>query len=204
LGEALFQYAVTTNASSPWTALEDLLAAPESAPTPIRESAAVLEQHLQSEAVRSTWEDVRLMRVQDQIDLTLYRDDGSRAGSVLEGGLSDGQRNTAALALLLAQGNDPIVIDQPEDELDSNFIYRDLVPMLRTRKEGRQLIFATHNANLPVNGDAELIYALESQGGRGRPLAQGGLDLARVSDAVLDVMEGSREAFQKRREKYHF
>jgi len=204
LGEALFQYAVTTNASSPWTALEDLLAAPESAPTPIRESAAVLEKHLQSEAVRSTWEDVKLMRVQDQIDLTLYREDGTCAGSVLEGGLSDGQRNTAALALLLAQGNDPIVIDQPEDELDSNFIYRDLVPMLRAAKEGRQLIFATHNANLPVNGDAELVYALESQGGRGRPLAQGGLDLARVSDAVLDVMEGSREAFQKRREKYHF
>jgi ABC-type Mn2+/Zn2+ transport system ATPase subunit len=150
------------------------------------------------------WENTLVKRVPDLVDVTLYRADGSRAGSIQDGGLSDGQRNTAALALLLAQGNDPIVIDQPEDELDSSFIYRDLVPMLRRMKEQRQLIFATHNANLPVNGDAELVYALETRNGRGRLLAEGGLDRPGVCGAVLDVMEGSKEAFQRRREKYHF
>jgi ABC-type cobalamin/Fe3+-siderophores transport system ATPase subunit len=74
----------------------------------------------------------------------------------MEGSLSDGQRNTAALALLLAQEGGPLVIDQPEDELDSNFVFRELIPMLRKVKSKRQLIMATHNANLPVNGDAEL------------------------------------------------
>jgi len=62
----------------------------------------------------------------------------------------------------------------------------------------------THNANLPVNGDAELIYALEARDGRGRLLAEGGLDRAPVARAVLDIMEGSEQAFKRRSEKYHF
>lgn len=59
-------------------------------------------------------------------------------------------------------------------------------------------------ANLPVNGDAELVYALEAQKGHGSLLDQGGLDREKVTQAILDIMEGSKEAFQKRREKYHF
>ena len=76
--------------------------------------------------------------------------------------------------------------------------------MLKRLQNKRQLIVATHNANLPVNGDAELIYALEARDGRGVPLAQGGLDRANVAEAVLDVMEGSEQAFKRRSEKYHF
>jgi ABC-type cobalamin/Fe3+-siderophores transport system ATPase subunit len=118
--------------------------------------------------------------------------------------LSEGQRNTALLGLLLAQGSGPIIIDQPEDELDANYIFSDLVPFIRTIKSRRQLIIATHNANLPVNADAELIYAIEAKDGRGHLLAQGGLDRAEVTLAVLDLMEGSEEAFKRRSEKYHF
>jgi len=55
-----------------------------------------------------------------------------------------------------------------------------------------------------VNGDAELIYALEARDGRGRLLAEGGLDRAPVARAVLDIMEGSEQAFKRRSEKYHF
>ena len=106
--------------------------------------------------------------------------------------------------MVLADGTGPVVIDQPEEELDSDFIYHQLVPMLRAVKERRQVIVVTHNPNLPVNGDAELVYALESSQGRGVVRAEGGLDRSAVNDAVLDIMEGSREAFRRRQEKYHF
>ncbi|AOY86773.1 hypothetical protein BKP64_00485 [Marinobacter salinus] len=150
------------------------------------------------------WERLQVSRVDDAVDMKLYRPDGTVAGSIAEGSLSDGQRNTAALALLLAQDGGPLVIDQPEDELDSNFVFRELIPMLRKVKCKRQLIMATHNANLPVNGDAELVYAFEAKNSRGEVLAEGGLDQGEVTKAVLDIMEGTEEAFRRRREKYHF
>ena len=161
-----------------------------------------LFQHIQDNLER--WEKLRCSRVQDTVDMKLFRADGSTAGSIAEGSLSDGQRNTAALALLLAQEGGPLVIDQPEDELDSNFVFRELIPMLRKVKSKRQLIIATHNANLPVNGDAELVYAFEARDGKGEARACGGLDQASVTKAVLDIMEGTEEAFRRRREKYHF
>ena len=159
--------------------------------------------HLDSENVRPLWEDVRISRVSDGIDVELLREDRSVAGS-MSGTLSEGQRNTVLLNLMLARGEGPIVIDQPEDELDSSFIYRTLVRDLRAAKSKRQLIVATHNANLPVNADAEQIYALEARDGRGKPRAQGGLDRKGVAEAVLDIMEGSEQAFKQRSEKYHF
>lgn len=150
------------------------------------------------------WEKLRCSRVQDVVDMKLFRSDGTQAGNIAEGSLSDGQRNTAALALLLAQEGGPLVIDQPEDELDSNFVFKELIPMLRKVKAKRQLIMATHNANLPVNGDAELVYAFEARDGHGKVLAQGGLDQKEVTTAVLDILEGTEEAFRRRREKYNF
>ncbi|MNJ52928.1 hypothetical protein D3C77_482960 [compost metagenome] len=145
-----------------------------------------------------------LTRIEDQVDLELYRADGTLVGSIQSRALSEGQRNTAVLKLLLAQGDGPIVIDQPEDELDSNFIYHELVPLLRKVKNRRQLILATHNANLPVNADTDLIFALDIKNGRGERLAVGGLDQSDTANAVLNIMEGSAEAFKRRFEKYHF
>jgi hypothetical protein len=159
--------------------------------------------HLESENVQPLWEDVRTSRVSDGIDVELLREDRTVAGS-MSGALSEGQRNTVLLNLMLARGEGPIVIDQPEDELDSSFIYRTLVQDLRAAKSKRQLIVATHNANLPVNADAEQIYALEARDGRGKRRAQGGLDRKGVAEAVLDIMEGSEQAFKQRSEKYHF
>lgn len=150
------------------------------------------------------WIKLRCSRVDDVIDMKLFRADGTPAGSIGAGSLSDGQRNTAALALLLTQSGGPLVIDQPEDELDSNFVFNELIPMLRQVKNKRQLIMATHNANLPVNGDAEYVCAFEASGGKGVIKAEGGLDLRNVTDSVLEIMEGSAEAFRRRREKYHF
>ncbi len=159
--------------------------------------------HLDDKDIKLVWEDVRTTRVSDGIEVQLLRNDRTVAGS-MSGTLSEGQRNTVLLNLMLAQGEGPIVIDQPEDELDSSFIFRTLVNDLRGMKTKRQLIVATHNANLPVNADAEQIYALEARKGRGRVLSQGGLDRSDVAQAVLNIMEGSEEAFKRRSEKYHF
>ena len=150
------------------------------------------------------WFELTLTRIPDDADLTLLRGDGSEAGSFQCGDLSTGQKNTAILSLLLARGAGPVLIDQPEDELDNEFLFKELVPLFRTAKRRRQLVIVTHNANIPVNADAELIYALKAEGGRGGCLAQGGLDRSEVAKAVVDIMEGSEEAFRRRREKYHF
>jgi hypothetical protein len=154
--------------------------------------------------------ELELLRIPDKVAVRLYRRDGSLAGE-LESGLSVGQKCTAILAMLLAQDDVPAVIDQPEDELDNEFTFRDLVPMLRRIKEQRQLIVVTHDPNIPVNADAELVYALESRSGKGRPrqsggggIAVGALDRASVRDAVEEIMEGSEEAFRRRYEKYGF
>lgn len=151
--------------------------------------------------------DIELVRVPDKLVVTLYRDDGSVAGD-LETGLSVGQKSTAILTLLLVDDDAPAVIDQPEDELDAEFTYRQLVPLLRATKERRQVILSTHDPNLPVNGDAELIYALQARDGRGVRMAVdgvdavGALDRPAVREAVEEVMEGSEEAFRRRYEKY--
>lgn len=210
IGRSVFgAFAQTPAAAAPWEVFQEWLKSPESIPesSPAASLVAELSKHLDIPDVRAIWEKVRLTRVDDLIDVELKRPDGTSAGRMSgEGGkvLSEGQRNTALLSLILAEGSGPIVIDQPEDELDSNYIFSDLVPLLRHTKNSRQLILATHNANLPVNADAELIYAFDARDGKGKQRTQGGLDRADVTKAVLDIMEGSEQAFKQRSEKYHF
>ncbi|NJL28191.1 MAG: AAA family ATPase [Thermoanaerobaculia bacterium] len=205
IGELVFDSFQTNVKSyrSPWAMLQEWIDSPGKCSDPqLRERLVELKEHVDQH--RQAWERIQVTRVPDAVDLTLFRPDGTQAGSISDGSLSDGQRNTAALALLLAQDGGPLVIDQPEDELDSNFIFKELIPMLRGVKQKRQILLATHNANLVVNGDSELVYALEATKGRGTVLAQGGLDRPEVTRVVLDVMEGSEEAFRRRYEKYHF
>ena len=117
---------------------------------------------------------------------------------------SIGQRSTAILSLLLSAGNQPIVIDQPEDDLDNQYVYRVVVDLLRRKKFSRQVIVVTHNANIPVNGDSELIVTLGVDGQRGTVLCQGSIDQGDVKDQVSLIMEGSVEAFRRRRERYGY
>jgi len=182
--------------------LELHLDCPESLPAFVRQYLTEIEKVREEKG--SKWFDLIISRIPDAADLTLLRSDGSEAGTFEKRDLSTGQKNTAILSLLLSRGYGPVLIDQPEDELDSEFLFRELVPMFRNAKGHRQLIIVTHNANLPVNGDAELVYALEARGGQGVCRAQGGLDRPNVTRAVLDIMEGSEEAFLRRKEKYHF
>ena len=126
--------------------------------------------------------------------------------------LSTGQKATAALLLLLLESDAPLIVDQPEDDLDNRFITEGVVPRMREEKQRRQFIFSTHNANIPVLGDAELILGLTASGeadddaGKARiaPEHMGSIDAQRVRELVEELLEGGRDAFEKRRLKYGF
>jgi len=124
--------------------------------------------------------------------------------------LSTGQKATALLFLLLLKSDAPLVIDQPEDDLDNRFITEGIVPKMREEKRQRQFIFSTHNANIPVLGDAELILGLSvaSEGGqlKGKiePEHIGAIDFYSVRSLVEEVLEGGPEAFKLRKEKYGY
>ena len=124
--------------------------------------------------------------------------------------LSTGQKATAVLLLLLLDGDAPLIVDQPEDDLDNSFITDGIVPRMRKAKLRRQFVFSTHNANIPVIGDAELILGLTAEGGAEEGRAEirqehaGAIDSPGVRDLVEKVLEGGRDAFERRRAKYGF
>lgn len=124
--------------------------------------------------------------------------------------LSTGQKATAVLLLLLLESDAPLIVDQPEDDLDNRFITEGVVPRMREEKQKRQFIFSTHNANIPVLGDAELILGLSAsgEGGGGRACIAaehtGSIDSPSVRALVEEILEGGREAFETRRRKYGF
>jgi ABC-type lipoprotein export system ATPase subunit len=118
--------------------------------------------------------------------------------------LSIGQKCTALLGIVLLESSATLLIDQPEDDLDNQFIFDQIVDTLRREKERRQFVIATHNANIPVSGDAELIVVVEADERRGR-ISEGGvgsIDTASIKAAVGRILEGGAQAFQIRREKY--
>jgi hypothetical protein len=117
--------------------------------------------------------------------------------------LSLGQQQSVLLSILLfSKSNDPLVIDQPEDNLDSEFIYKTFVRTLRKVKETRQVIVVTHNANIAVLGDAELIIPLRATSERSVVRDRGSIDNAQTKELTCTILEGSREAFTKRRIMY--
>ena len=122
------------------------------------------------------------------------RADGTGFKPIEQG--SPGQKTAAILAFLLAYGQEPIVLDQPEDDLDNHLIYDLIVRQVRETKRRRQIIVVTHNANIVVNGDAELVIALDVRAGQTRAIVQGGLQEQSVRDEICRVMEGGREAFR--------
>jgi ABC-type lipoprotein export system ATPase subunit len=120
--------------------------------------------------------------------------------------LSTGQQCTAILHLLLLQNLDPLIMDQPEDNLDNAFIADRIVAELRSAKIARQFIFATHNANIPVFGDAEWIGVFEAAEGQAQmpTEAQGAIDVPEVRDKAAIILEGGKAAFNQRKAKYGF
>lgn len=122
--------------------------------------------------------------------------------------LSLGQRATAILLLLFAMEGRPLILDQPEDDLDNRFISEDVVTLLREAKgiqdlgQRRQIIAATHNANIPVLGDAELVLTLEVEDGHAVIVDRGSIDAEPTRHHIRTILEGGEDAFRRRREKY--
>jgi energy-coupling factor transporter ATP-binding protein EcfA2 len=114
--------------------------------------------------------------------------------------LSRGQKCTALLPLLLARRDSPLIIDQPEDNLDNHFIYETVVDAVKRLKRQRQMIFITHNANIPVLADADLVIVLNSDGRIGYIEKSGSVDDCR--DEIIDLLEGGKQAFELRRKRY--
>ena len=111
---------------------------------------------------------------------------------------SPGQQTAALLAFVLGYGVEPIILDQPEDDLDNALIYELLVRRLREQKAQRQIIVVTHNPNIVVHGDAELVMSLDTKNGEAAVVCSGGLQERKVRDEICRVMEGGRDAFQAR------
>ncbi|MBI1410830.1 TrlF family AAA-like ATPase [Acinetobacter baumannii] len=113
---------------------------------------------------------------------------------------SAGQKAAAILAFLLSHGNEPIIIDQPEDDLDNELIYDLIVNQIHNNKNKRQIIIVTHNPNIVVNGDADLVNVMHFNG-QIEIKNSGSLVHEAIRNDVCQIMEGGKDAFRKRYER---
>jgi ATPase subunit of ABC transporter with duplicated ATPase domains len=138
----------------------------------------------------------------DKIELQ-YKPEGAKSKFSPLSSASAGQKAAAILTVILAQGEEPILLDQPEDDLDNKLVYELVVQRMKTFKEQKQIIVVTHNANIPVNGDAEYITSMDSQSLKVQIKCEGTLDDTDIRKEICDVMEGTEYAFEMRAKKYH-
>ncbi len=154
-------------------------------------------------------EQIRFLNIDDQIKFSFRL--GKKAGGVdnyISFDLaSPGQQATCLLRTLLAQEGAPLLIDQPEEDLDNEQIHV-LADRIAETKHNRQLLFVSHNANIVVNGDAELVvcfgYRNEGDNTQGKIEHVGSIDCAPIRETITKVMEGGRDAFELRKNKYGF
>lgn len=186
--------------------------------SPQQLASLVAEEDLEglADAVGAGWEQTfydrfRMLKSRYRLEVTskpakpiikvLTKTDSQEEIPVTE--LSDGQKHTILLTIaMLAESPLPLVIDQPEDDLDNAFIFSSVVKTLRSVKERRQVILVTHNANIAVLGDSELIMPMRRSGNIGEVFERGSIDRTETRQAVQDILEGGEIAFRKRKEIY--
>ncbi|UYZ61600.1 TrlF family AAA-like ATPase [Hymenobacter weizhouensis] len=155
---------------------------------------------------RQTWLELALAEL-EFVPIIKYVTNARSDQSIDFSEASAGQQATALLNVLLNQDGYPLIIDQPEDDIDNRAIDQ-IIKMIWKSKKKRQLIFASHNANLVVNGDAELVvcfdYVNASDQSRGTIKVEGAIDNQFIKTEVTSVMEGGEKAFKLRKEKYGF
>ncbi len=137
-------------------------------------------------------------------DLTsrlLWRSDHTKDFKLLKN-CSIGERGTALLSIIMIAGAEPLIIDQPEDDLDHFYLFKTLTPIIKEVKKKRQLIFATHDANIVINSDAELIYIVTTSDGKFGDINITSIENLLTRIKVMDVLEGGKTAFKKREQKY--
>jgi hypothetical protein len=147
--------------------------------------------------------ELEAISVSDAPKISLTTTIDGKVRTVAFGRLSFGQKASILLgALLCSDDTTPLIIDQPEDHLDSAFIFETIVATLRNIKEKRQVILATHNANIAVLGDAELIVPLQGYGNVGRIRDRGAVDAEKTRDRACKILEGGAAAYERRGEMY--
>lgn len=177
----------------------------EQAPTLTRLGLTLADQErFMSKLTPDGWLDLSLSEVSDSPEFE-YR---AKEGVYIPfDSASAGQQASALLGALLSQGGIPLIIDQPEDDLDSDTVLQIVSKVWRSKGQ-RQLLFVSHNANLVVNGDADLVlvcaYLNAGDQSAGHIKAQGAIDLDEVRKEITSVMEGGERAFRLRKEKYGF
>lgn len=140
--------------------------------------------------LRNQYEELLSRQVENKVDI-YYHGKLLRQHSI-------GQRASALILFILTQDdNDIIFIDQPEDDLDNKVIYDEVITTIKQKKPYMQFIFATHNANIPVLGDSERVLVVEFRETK-IDVAQGNIDLDSTHKQIVDIMEGGKEAFDKR------
>lgn len=175
--------------------------------TPVfkQEEARLIIQKLSAPAVQFRLEHVTLHDL-PRLQVTRSAPDGKggkRYATRDFSKLSLGQQQSVLLALILsADSSRPLIVDQPEDNLDGEFIYSTLVPVLRRAKERRQVIIVTHNPNVAVLGDAELIVVMKAMSDHGTIVARGSIDDCKTRDFACAILEGAKEAFLRRARMY--
>ena len=136
----------------------------------------------------------------DQIDV-LYKPNGSSSFRSIVSA-SAGQKTTAVLTYILSQGSMPLLLDQPEDDLDNRLVCDLVVEKIKQIKENRQVIVITHNANIPVIGDAEYIVSMDSNSKYLKIHTEGMLESVPVKKEICEIMEGGEDAFKLRALRY--
>ncbi len=140
--------------------------------------------------------DLRLWFPEDALQIT-YGENGKR---IHEG--SPGQKSAALLAFILAHGDEPLLLDQPEDDLDNDLIYSLIVQTMRATKTKRQIIVVTHNANIVVNGHSEMVHCLNVANGQSHVTSKS-LQSEAIRKRICDTMEGGSKAFEQRYKRIH-
>ena len=154
------------------------------------------------------FEDFEAIRFDDLPEVTITRTYKEEDGTIKYlskplSKLSLGQQQSVLLGILmLSDSNKPLIIDQPEDNLDSEFIFKTIVKNLRKIKEQRQVIIVTHNPNIAVLGDAELIIPLKSTSVVTHVIDAGSIDRTETRAICCEILEGGKRAFKQREEIY--
>jgi hypothetical protein len=164
-------------------------------------SQAELNEYLPTLRVWQTIFELEKMQLEDSVEIQV-QEAGTSARRSFDH-LSAGQQRSVLLSLVLcSEGRAPLILDQPEDHLDGPYIATALVGHLEGAKERRQVIVATHSANLTVLGDAELVIPMYADGGHGAPCDPGAVDRPATRDRVCELLEGGLEAFRRRGVRY--
>lgn len=151
------------------------------------------------------WVDLYVFLADDKVEINYKR---KKDKPIPISHASPGERAVELLKLALETTQGPLIIDQPEDDLDNNFLAKNLVDLVHKAKVSNQLIFTSHNANLIVHGDSEVINVMEAkEAGDGKGICSlynsGTIDQYDICFKIEDIVEGGREAFEKRRRKYY-